>query len=296
MEEIFKKFDELKEGLTHSKSKKKFYDNFVLTLGKYPTLALLGLNSRSNVSMAEIEMIAFMAELYRPIKLKSYNVDINGQPNVAFNGALGKYMIRFDMQFKIPNPESNNYLFPDLKLTIVQHSKEVENDIASIAIEYEGHSSHTDPEKVKAAFSRNREISYQIGGPVLPFYPEDLKSKIKRQATLSILKNFINKKISDFECAAEFARKVYNSEFRYKSLYVTCPVCEGAEKLAGVYCPKCLGDGRVERSKLHLIDIEQYSTLDCHDCRCKGCSKCNYSGYLSREKAIQNSLSQKTHP
>lgn len=295
MEIIFKKLDELKEGLTHSKSKKKFYNNFKSTLGKYPTLALLGLRQRSNVSMAEIEMIAYIAEQYRPIKLKNYNIDINSQPNVAFNGVSGKYRIRFDMQFKIQNSRSNNYFFPDLKLTIVQHNKEVENDISSIAIEYEGHSSHTDPEKVKAAFSRNREISYQIGGPVLPIYPNDLKSKPERQATLLTLKNFINKTISGFEWAADFARKVYNSKPRYKSVYVPCPVCEGTEKLGGDYCLECSGIGRVERSKLHLIDIEQYSTIDCHDCRCKGCSKCDYSGYLSREKAIQNSLSEKAH-
>jgi hypothetical protein len=294
MEEIYKKLDDLKEGLTHSKSKNRFYNNFVPTLGKYPTLALLGLNSRSNVSMAEIEMIASMAELYIPISLKSYNVDINGLPNVAFNGVSGEYRIRFDMQFKIIKSETNSHIFPDLKLTIVQYSKTIENDITSIAIEYEGHSSHTDPKNVKAAFSRNREISYKIGGPVLPFYQDDLKSKAKRQITLSTLKTFIHKMISGFECAAEFARKVHNSKSIYKSIYVTCPVCEGTETLGGDFCPGCSGNGKIKRTELQLINVEQYSTINCHDCKCKGCINCNYSGYLPREKAIQNSLSKKT--
>lgn len=89
------------------------------------------------------------------------------------------------MQFKVLNPETKRFLHPDLKLTLAQYHKKYENDIISIAVEYEGHSSHTNPHKVKAAFLRNREISYQIGGPVLPYYKEELDSKNSRNGILN---------------------------------------------------------------------------------------------------------------
>lgn len=162
------KLDELKPGLTHSKSKKGFYDKFKETIGVYPTLALLGLNSRSQVFMSELKMIAYIAEMYGPIKLLNYDVNEENEPKVCFLGEFSSYAIRFEMQVKIKNESTNKYYSPDLKLTILQRSNNQENEIGSIAIEYEGHSSHLDPAKVKSDFLRNRHITYRTGAPVLP--------------------------------------------------------------------------------------------------------------------------------
>ncbi len=202
---IEQKLDELMPGLIHSKSKKSFYDNFKKTIGVYPTLALLGLNSRSQVFMSELKMIAHIAEMYRPIKLLNYDLNEDKDPKVCFVGALNEYAIRFEMQVKIKNEKTDRYYSPDLKLTILQQSNNQENEIESIAIEYEGHSSHVDPTKVKSAFLRNRHITYRTGAPVLPYYKEELKSKKNREITLNDLFDFIKNKIDKFERAAIFA-------------------------------------------------------------------------------------------
>lgn len=197
--------DKLMPGLTHSKSKKEFYDTFKDKIGVYPTLALLGLHGRSQVFMSELKMIAYIAELYCPIKLLNYNFDESKLPDVCFIGKLNEYIIRFEMQVKIKNHETDKYYSPDLKLSIIQSSNGLENEIESIAIEYEGHSSHLDPSRVKSAFLRNRHITYRIGGPVLPYYKEELEFKKNRDITLGDLKDFIKEKVDRFERSAIFA-------------------------------------------------------------------------------------------
>ncbi|MCK7285517.1 hypothetical protein L8P37_08560 [Enterobacter asburiae] len=292
MDELYKKFDGLKEGLIHSKSKNKFYMEFSKTLGEYPTLALLGLNSRSSASLSEIKMIAYIAELYRPIKLLGYNVDLDFQPNVILSGVCGKYKILFEMQLKLPNLETGVYLYPDLKLTIVQHYKGDENKIKSIAIEYDGHPSHLDKDNVQPAYLRSREISYQILGPLLRYYNNDLKSKVKRKATLTRINDFIISSINEFEESSFFERKVRNTILTSNKIFLTCPVCEGAEKLGGNYCPACEGLGKIKKEKLHQINLDEYTFFQCTPCRGGGCYRCNNLGYLSREVAIEATLKE----
>lgn len=287
MDDIFKEFDNLKYGLTHSKRKKSFYDLFDKSLGKYPTLALLGLHSRANVSLAEIEMIAHIAKQFTPIKLDTYNTDLNGLPNVCFTGVFSSYEIRFEMQFNVLNPKSNKDLHPDLKVTIVQHFNNKKNDVCSVIIEYEGHSSHIKPEKVKSTFLRNRELTYQTLAPILPYYQEELKSAKERSKTIQKIKEYIEKMISTFEKSAEFARKKSNYSPPQDSGVTCCPVCEGAEKLGSTYCPACGGAGVVRKNILLTIDINEYLYFKCNHCKGEGCFKCHNSGSISREKAIE---------
>ena len=71
MDEIYAALDEAKSGFIQDEKTQKFYDNYETTIGKYPTLALLGLmrRKRSRVSMKEIEMIAAIAANYKPVDL-----------------------------------------------------------------------------------------------------------------------------------------------------------------------------------------------------------------------------------
>ncbi|MBE4586988.1 hypothetical protein BOO29_19015 [Vibrio navarrensis] len=147
MSELEEKFDKLKEGLIYSKSRKAFYDEFVHKLGKYPTLSLLSLMSRSEVKINELKMIGHIVSLYAPISVHNYNLNTEDKPKLCLSGTIKTYTVYFDMQFDILNPETNRHFHPDLKLKVVQTYQNYENEIISIAIEYEGHDSHTDPSK-----------------------------------------------------------------------------------------------------------------------------------------------------
>ncbi|WP_159392289.1 hypothetical protein [Aeromonas rivipollensis] len=290
MSELEERFDVLKDGLIYSKSRKAFYEEFVHKLGKYPTLSLLSLMSRAEVKINELKMIGHIVSLYAPISVQSYNFNIEEKPKLCLSGTIKTYTVYFDMQFDILNPETNKYFHPDLKLKAVQTHKNNESEIFSIAIEYEGHDSHTDPSKVKGAFKRNREITYQLGGPVLPYYQEEVINKDKRKELLKRLSNFLLEKLERFESAAVFARIKHNAT--PTNQYSPCPLCEGVEKLGDDYCPVCKGVGRVLSRDVSKIDKSEYPVFNCPACLNQGCVKCNFSGYISRLEAISIAMSE----
>lgn len=287
---LHRKLDALKDGLIHSNSKNKFYKKFNSKIGEYITLALLGLISRANASMAEVTFIAYIAETFKPLELRSYSTNIKEKTNLSFSGVSGKYKILFELQFEVLNTETNKMLHPDLKLTILQHNRGIEKSIATIIIEYEGHPSHLDPDEVKPASIRNREITYQTGAPILPYYKEEVTGKTEREKVLKRINEVVHNKIKEFEGNSEFARKSSNSLRPSFSSLVCCPVCEGSETLEGEFCPACGGVGRVKPYQLQLININNYIDFKCFNCKGDGCLKCNNSGFVSREKAIENSL------
>lgn len=294
MSELEDKFDEIKEGLIYSKNRSEFYEKFIGTLGKYPTLALLSLMSRAQVQINELKMIAYIVEKYCPIFIHKYNLNSKEKPKLCLAGKVKEYIIYFDMQCELLNPTTNRNLHPDIKVTVVQTHLEEESELFSIAIEYEGHSSHTDPSKVKNAFIRNREVTYQIGGPVIPYYKEEVDNKINRTELLTRLSNFINEKITRFEDASIFARKKVNSLFLEDTQLLVCPVCEGVEKLGSDFCPACKGVGRIRSIEAKLIDLDNYKYFNCPTCCNKeGCIKCNYSGQISRLEAISIALKER---
>ncbi|WP_316674979.1 hypothetical protein [uncultured Tolumonas sp.] len=292
MSELEDKFDELKAGLIYSKSRQAFYNQFIGTLGKYPTLALLSLMSRAQVQINELKMIAYIVEQYYPIHIHNYNLNTQEKPKLCLAGKVKEYIIYFGMQCEFRNPTTNRNLHPDIKVTVVQTHRKEESELFSIAIEYEGHSSHTEPSKVKNAFIRNREITYQIGGPVLPYYKEEVDNQDNRNNLLTCLSNFINQKITRFEDAAVFARKKYNALSQGDSPLVVCPVCEGVEKLGSDFCPACKGVGRIRTIEAKLIDLDNYTNFNCPSCNKQGCIKCNYSGLISRIEAISIALKE----
>ncbi|MDW1798979.1 hypothetical protein [Vibrio sp. Vb2201] len=286
MSDLKKTFDGLKDGLTYSKSRNAFYEQFVDALGKYPSLALLSLMSRSQVQINELKLIAYIVSMYPPISIHKYNLDCQEKPNLCLAGKVNEHKVYFDMQFAIPNPETNRDFHPDLKVTVVETHLDQECEMFSIAIEYEGHSSHTDPNKVKGAFLRNREISYQLGGPVLPYYKEEVDNKENREQLLRRLSEFIDNKIERFEDVSVFKRKKYNATSRLETLLVACPLCKGGEKLGDDFCPVCKGGGRVPSCDAEFIDVSKYTEFNCPDCFRKGCVKCGFSGVISLSKAI----------
>lgn len=230
----------------------------------------------NNMSSApETTVIACIMSFFMPLSFKK----ISGT-NVIINGRHGEYIVNFQLQEKIYNPNTKKTLSSDL--TIKLFHSDYNDPIAKVGIEYDGHSEHINSYGILNDKKKDLSVLKQTGMPRIRIHPEFFQSNEEKKDVYRAIKKYFEQYIK------LIPKKKRNA--KCDITYITCLLCEGVEVLGAHSCPVCLGCGSVKKNTLIGLDVEVFDTFDCPDCSkrtVKKCQKCRGTGFLSREEAIK---------
>lgn len=237
---------------------------------------LFNFNSKNKFSSApELTVIAYIMSFFRPLSFK-----VIAGTHVIINGTHGEFVINFQLQEKIYNPNSKRTRSIDLVITLFDSIKD--DAIAKIGVEYDGHSEHINSYGILKDKRKDLSVLKQTGMVSLRIQPEMFQGEEDKKDVYRAVKKYFEQFIK------LIPRK--KKENKLGRIYIECPLCEGVEILGAFSCPVCLGDGSVKRNVYIGLDIEMFDTFDCPDCfkrSIKNCRKCRGTGFLNREEAIK---------
>ncbi|MCD9501133.1 hypothetical protein GLP37_02855 [Photobacterium phosphoreum] len=273
-----------------SNKQSKLFEKIQPLIGKNASIGLVSLQGVERTSQKEIEVIANLISQFSPIKIVTFD---QSPRRIILSGQASKgHSVKIIPQYKVKNvnPKAQDWAI-DLVIELYRTIGADLIKITSVGIEYDGHVSHYVESKVKSTYkrdvaivSRNGIFSIRISPDSWKEAPDTIKKAIKKffENQTKVIDNVQTSTINTIKQV----RVVDDSEV---TNLVTCPICIGRCRLAGDECIVCKGMGAVKEREAEFINQDNYNKFTCPDCSgiTFNCSKCNDTGSISREKALE---------
>jgi len=288
--------DKTLEGIKNnfSNNQKILFKRIEPATNREVAIGLISLQGVERTSQAEIEVIASLISQFSPLEIDFFQ---NSPRRITLKGQFTQgHTVCIDPQYKVDNINPKNQPWAiDLVLRLNRLIGQDSVEIAAIGIEYDGHISHYVESKIKDTYKRDSAITRNEGFQLLRISPElwksskeDLKKTIKKFFEYHIRK--IEKVQLSTINAQQFKNFIHENENENElTPTLTCPLCNGRGRLAGEDCPICNRMGSVKKHIAAKVNLSNYETFTCPDCRGiqLDCKICNGEGSISREKALE---------